>query len=155
MWEFLREINAAGTTIILTTHYLEEAESLCKHVAIIDQGKIVKNTTIRSLLKELNKETFIFDCSGSVWEAPVVKGYDTRLVDEHCFEVEIEKGQSLNEVFASLSAQGLDIVSMRNKANRLEELFVAMTGGDSTSPADKPTQTDAKTAAAGGVNRGL
>ena len=129
MWEFLREINAAGTTIILTTHYLEEAESLCRHVAIIDQGKIIKNTTVRSLLTELHREVFIFDARNSVWEAPEIEGFTTRLVDEHCFEVDVEKGQALNRVFEALTEQGLDIVSMRNKANRLEELFVAMTGG--------------------------
>jgi ABC-2 type transport system ATP-binding protein len=126
MWDFLQEINAAGTTIILTTHYLEEAESLCRNVAIIDQGDIIKNTSIRQLLKELNKEVFIFDCSGDLTECPSVPGYHTRLMDEHCFEVEIEKGQSLNSLFDALSAQGINVVSMRNKANRLEELFMAM-----------------------------
>ncbi|MDQ2075254.1 ABC transporter ATP-binding protein [Marinimicrobium sp. ABcell2] len=126
MWDFLQEINAAGTTIILTTHYLEEAESLCRNVAIIDQGDIIKNTSIRELLKELNKEVFIFDCSGDLTATPSVAGYHTRLLDERSFEVEIEKGQSLNRLFEALTAQGLDIVSMRNKANRLEELFMAM-----------------------------
>ncbi len=160
MWEFLREINAAGTTIILTTHYLEEAESLCRHVAIIDDGRIIKNTTIRSLLTELNREVFIFDCAGSVWEAPQVDGFATRLVDEHCFEVDIEKGQSLNRVFEALTAQGLDIVSMRNKANRLEELFVSMTGngqeGDSAeSDSQETPETDVAETPAGGNSRGV
>ncbi|WP_341936539.1 ABC transporter ATP-binding protein [Marinimicrobium sp. C2-29] len=160
MWEFLREINEAGTTIILTTHYLEEAESLCRHVAIIDDGRIIKNTTIRSLLTELNREVFIFDCAGSVWEAPKVDGFATRLVDEHCFEVDIEKGQSLNRVFEALTAQGLDIVSMRNKANRLEELFVSMTGngqdGDSPeSDSEEPAKTDETQTPAGGNSRGV
>ncbi len=130
MWDFLRQINAEGTTIILTTHYLEEAESLCRNVAIIDHGTIIKNTSVRSLLKELNKEVFIMDCGGTLDAAPQVQGYVTRLVDDHCFEVEIEKGQSLNDIFAALSEQGVNIVSMRNKANRLEELFVSMVGNN-------------------------
>lgn len=126
MWEFLREINAAGTTIILTTHYLEEAESLCRNVAIIDQGVIVQNTSVRNLLQQLNKEVFIFDTNVSVDKEPRLVAYQTRRIDEHSFEVEVEKGQSLNLVFEQLTAQGISIVSMRNKANRLEELFVNM-----------------------------
>lgn len=126
MWEFLREINAAGTTIILTTHYLEEAESLCRNIAIIDEGVIVKNTSVRSLLKQLNKEVFIFDTRASLTVPPALTDHDVHLVDEHCFEIELEKGQSLNQVFEQLSQQGIEVVSMRNKVNRLEELFVAM-----------------------------
>ena len=126
MWEFLREINAAGTTIILTTHYLEEAESLCRNVAIIDQGLIVKNTSVRNLLQQLNKEIFIFDTREAIVHAPILQGYQANQIDEHSFEVEVEKGRSLNELFEQLSGQGISIVSMRNKANRLEEMFVAM-----------------------------
>lgn len=126
MWEFLREINAAGTTIILTTHYLEEAESLCRNVAIIDQGVIVKNTSVRNLLQQLNKEIFIFDTREAIIRAPILQGYQAKQIDEHSFEVEVEKGRSLNELFEQLSGQGISIVSMRNKANRLEEMFVAM-----------------------------
>jgi ABC-2 type transport system ATP-binding protein len=126
MWDFLREINSAGTTIILTTHYLEEAENLCRNIAIIDRGTIVQNTSIKSLLQQLNKEVFIFDVKGDLPGAPVLEGYDARLIDEHSFEVEVEKGQSLNDVFTQLTQQRLEIISMRNKANRLEELFVAM-----------------------------
>lgn len=126
MWEFLREINAAGTTIILTTHYLEEAESLCRNVAIIDQGVIVKNTSVKSLLQQLNKEVFIFDVQGNLQSLPSLNGHRVAQIDEHSFEVDVEKGQSLNAVFSQLSAQGFEIVSMRNKANRLEELFVSM-----------------------------
>jgi ABC-2 type transport system ATP-binding protein len=126
MWEFLREINAAGTTIILTTHYLEEAESLCRNVAIIDQGVIVKNTSVKSLLQQLNKEVFIFDVQGNLQSLPSLNGHHVAQIDEHSFEVEVDKGQSLNAVFTQLTAQGFEIVSMRNKANRLEELFVAM-----------------------------
>lgn len=126
MWDFLREINAAGTTIILTTHYLEEAESLCRNIAIIDHGTIVQNTSIKNLLQQLNKEVFIFDIKGSLQNLPVLNGYHVAQIDEHSFEVEVEKGQSLNGVFAQLSAQQIEIVSMRNKANRLEELFVSL-----------------------------
>lgn len=130
MWDFLREINAAGTTIILTTHYLEEAESLCRNIAIIDRGTIVQNTSIKSLLQQLNKEVFIFDVKSNLPGAPTLKGYGVKLIDEHSFEVEVEKGQSLNDVFAQLTQQQMEIVSMRNKANRLEELFVAMVNGN-------------------------
>ncbi|MCP8899153.1 ABC transporter ATP-binding protein [Gilvimarinus xylanilyticus] len=126
MWEFLREINAEGTTIILTTHYLEEAESLCRNVAIIDHGEIVQNTSMKSLLKRLNKEVFIFDVAGDLQSAPTLEGHDVQWIDEHSFEVEVEKGQSLNHLFAELTRQGYEIVSMRNKANRLEELFVSL-----------------------------
>jgi ABC-2 type transport system ATP-binding protein len=128
MWEFLREINKAGTTIILTTHYLEEAESLCRNVAIIDHGKIIKNTSIRTLLQQLNKEVFILDSASKLQSVPTIAGYDVHQIDELSIEVEVERGQSLNEVFQMLSAQNISIVSMRNKANRLEELFVSMTG---------------------------
>lgn len=126
MWDFLREINAAGTTIILTTHYLEEAESLCRNVTIIDHGTIVQNTSVRNLLQQLNKEIFIFDSRTALEQVPAVKGYQVRLLDEHSFEVEIEKGQSLNQLFEQLTQLGISIISMRNKANRLEELFVSM-----------------------------
>jgi ABC-2 type transport system ATP-binding protein len=133
MWEFLREINAAGTTIILTTHYLEEAESLCRNLAIIDQGVIVKNTSVKSLLQQLNKEVFIFDVQGNLKLLPSLAGHRVAQIDEHSFEVEVDKGQSLNAVFAQLTAQGFEIVSMRNKANRLEELFVAMVNANKDS----------------------
>lgn len=126
MWDFLREINAAGTTIILTTHYLEEAESLCRNIAIIDRGTIVQNTSIKNFLQQLNKEIFIFDIKGNLQGLPVLAGHHVAQIDEHSFEVEVEKGQSLNHVFAQLSEQHIEVVSMRNKANRLEELFVAM-----------------------------
>lgn len=127
MWEFLQEINAAGTTIILTTHYLEEAESLCRNIAIIDQGKIVRNTSVRSLLKQLNKEVFIFDVANAINLPPEIAGYSVSKIDSHSFEVEVARGQTLNQVFSALSEQNLNVVSMRNKANRLEELFLAMT----------------------------
>lgn len=126
MWDFLREINEAGTTIILTTHYLEEAESLCRNVAIIDKGLLVKNTSVKSLLQGLNKEVFIFDTSSDLPEPFSIDGFSVKKIDNHSFEVEMAKGQSLNQVFALLSEQQVSIISMRNKANRLEEMFVSM-----------------------------
>ena len=126
MWDFLREINNAGTTIILTTHYLEEAESLCRNVAIIDKGLLIKNTSVKNLLQQLNKEIFIFDSSEDLPEKLVITGFDTKKIDQHSFEVEVERGQSVNDVFTALTAQGISIISMRNKANRLEEMFVSM-----------------------------
>lgn len=126
MWDFLKEINAAGTTIILTTHYLEEAESLCRNIAIINHGEIVQKTSVKALLKQLNKEVFIIDTRAVMTEAPVADGYAVRLLDEHSIEVEVERGQSLNAVFKALEAQQIEVVSMRNKANRLEEMFVSL-----------------------------
>jgi ABC-2 type transport system ATP-binding protein len=123
MWEFLQEINKQGTTIILTTHYLEEAESLCRNVAIIDHGQIVQNTSIRELISQLNKETFILDTREELSSCPQVDGYPLKQVDTSTLEVEVEKSQSINELFAALTSQGLHVVSMRNKTNRLEELF--------------------------------
>jgi ABC-2 type transport system ATP-binding protein len=123
MWEFLQEINKQGTTIILTTHYLEEAESLCRNVAIIDHGQIVQNTSIRELISQLNKETFILDTREQIIGCPQVEGYPLKQIDTNTLEVEVEKSQSINELFAALTNQGLHVVSMRNKTNRLEELF--------------------------------
>ena len=126
MWEFLKEINQQGTTIILTTHYLEEAESLCRNIAIIDHGTIVKNTSIKALLKQLNRETFIFDTRQELSSCPVITDYPVTLVDSHSIEIEVLKTQSINEVFVALSDQNIDVISMRNKSNRLEELFFDM-----------------------------
>ena len=123
MWEFLQEINKQGTTIILTTHYLEEAESLCRNVAIIDHGQIVQNTSIRELISQLNKETFILDTREELSGCPQIAGYPLTQVDTSTLEVVVEKSQSINELFAALTSQGLHVVSMRNKTNRLEELF--------------------------------
>ena len=136
MWAFLQEINAQGTTIILTTHYLEEAESLCRNVAIIDKGLIVENTSVKELLQRLDKEVFVFDTEQALTEAPVLGDYPVTLRDSHCVEVELQKGQSLNTVFALLAEQSIDVLSMRNKANRLEELFVSLVEStDTTSKA--------------------
>lgn len=126
MWEFIREVNAAGTTIILTTHYLEEAENLCRNVAIINQGKIIENESMNTLLRKLNTESFVLNLRNAVSSAPVLPGYKIQMTDDHTIEVETSKEQNLNEVFTALSAQGIAVVSMRNKANRLEELFLSM-----------------------------
>ena len=125
MWQFLREVNEQGTTIILTTHYLEEAEQLCRNVAIIDQGNIVENTSIKHLINQLDKETFILDLAVPLTVAPTLQcGYPLELIDETTLEIEVRREQSINVVFAELSALGLEVMSMRNKANRLEELFL-------------------------------
>jgi len=126
MWDFLRQINAQGTTIILTTHYLEEAESLCRNVAIIDHGQIVQNTSIKELLQQLNKELFVLDIREEITVTPEIAGYPITLVDGHTLEVEVEKSQSINQLFAVLSERGIHVLSMRNKTNRLEELFIKM-----------------------------
>lgn len=125
MWEFLKEINQQGVTIILTTHYLEEAESLCRNIAIIDKGQIVENTSMKNLLSKLNKETFLLDIAPT--EALIsLDGYTFRQNDSHSLEVDVVKSQGLNGVFSALTAQGIQVLSMRNKANRLEELFVSL-----------------------------
>ena len=126
MWKFLKEINEKGTTIILTTHYLEEAEHLCRNVAIIDRGEIIQNTSTSDLLRQLNAEFFIFDTYENLSELPSMNGYKGRIINDNSFEVEVEKNKSLNALFANLTAQGIEISSMRNKTNRLEELFVSL-----------------------------
>jgi ABC-2 type transport system ATP-binding protein len=124
MWDFLREINASGTTIILTTHYLEEAETLCRNIAIINGGLIAERDRMSTLLRTLQAETFVLSLREAVASVPQVPGYVFELVDEHTLEVEVSKEQSLNEVFAKLSEQGIGVLSMRNKVNRLEEIFM-------------------------------
>ncbi len=125
MWEFLKEINAQGVTIILTTHYLEEAEMLCRNIAIIDKGLIIEHTTMKALLGKLTKETFVLDVAQELGSLEL-NGFPTRKLDAHSFEVDVEKNQGLNTVFTELQAQGITVLSMRNKANRLEELFVSL-----------------------------
>lgn len=125
MWEFLKEINAAGVTIILTTHYLEEAESLCRNIAIINKGKIVENTSMKALLAKLTKETFVLDLARAA-SIDALPGFTVRQLDAQTLEIDVEKGQGVNAVFAALTAQGVEVLSMRNKANRLEELFVSL-----------------------------
>jgi len=126
MWEFLRATNLDGTTIILTTHYLEEAERLCRKIAIIDRGEIIENTSMKRLLAQLNLETFILDIRQHLTEPPPVNGYNLRLVDETTLEVDVSKALGINELFRGLSELGVEVVSMRNKANRLEELFIRL-----------------------------
>jgi ABC-2 type transport system ATP-binding protein len=126
MWEFLREINEQGTTIILTTHYLEEAESLCRNIAIIDGGQIIVRDRMSNLLRKLQTETFLFTTRNPVAAAPALAGYESKLVDDHTLEIEMSKEQNLNDIFAKLSAAGLDVISMRNKVNRLEEMFMRL-----------------------------
>ncbi len=126
MYEFLREINEAGTTIILTTHYLEEAESLCRNIAIIDHGQIVANTSIKNLLRELHRETFILDARELLSTDIAVAGFELVRIDDHCLEVQIEQGQDLAELMTRLHEQGVIIVSMRNRENRLEQMFVSL-----------------------------
>jgi len=125
MWRFLKEINARGITIILTTHYLEEAEMLCRNIAIIDKGEVVQNTSIKGLLGMLTKETFVLDITPAA-APPVLSGFSYQLLDEHTLEVEVDKERGLNGVFRQLNEQQVAVMSMRNKANRLEELFVAL-----------------------------
>jgi ABC-2 type transport system ATP-binding protein len=126
MWLFLSAINEQGTTIILTTHYLEEAESLCRHIAIIDGGRIIENDTMAGVIRKLNKETFVLNSRAAMAAAPALPGYVSRLTDDHTLEVEVSKEQGLNDIFARLSQQGVEVVSMRNKVNRLEELFMRL-----------------------------
>ena len=125
MWEFLKKINEQGITIILTTHYLEEAEMLCRNIAIIDKGQIVENTSMKSLLAKLNMETFILDLAPTD-NTPILAGFTCRLLDNHTLEVDVAKQDGLNPVFSQLSEQGIQVLSMRNKANRLEELFMTL-----------------------------
>ena len=126
MWEFLSEINAAGTTIILTTHYLEEAESLCRHVAIIDEGTIIENASMGDVLRKLQGEVFVLSIAEAVQTAPEIPGFVTGMRNELELEVEVDRTQNLHEIFRELDARGIRVVSMRNKANRLEELFMRL-----------------------------
>ena len=126
MWQFLEEMNRQGTTIILTTHYLEEAEALCRNIAIIDHGEIIRHTSKRDLLQQLSVETFVLDTEQTLTEAPQLADFRCTLNDEGSLEVDVAKGQGLNPLFVELEKQGVKVMSMRTKANRLEELFVRM-----------------------------
>lgn len=126
MWVFLNEINAKGTTIILTTHYLEEAESLCRGIAIINRGEIIENTTIKELLSRLHTETILLDLKYPIAEAPMLLDCETILKDETTLEITFPKTLNLNDIFQSLSQQKIEVLSMRNKANRLEELYIRL-----------------------------
>lgn len=126
MWEFLTDINKNGTTIILTTHYLEEAEQLCRNIAIIDEGRIIENTSMKKLLAQLDSQVFVMDSPDEIFEAPenLPDWMSARKTDTHCLEVSVAGNRSLADVFSALSAQGLVITGMRNKTNRLEQLML-------------------------------
>ena len=126
MWDFLIDINQQGVTIVLTTHYLEEAESLCKNIAIINHGKIVENTSMKELLSRLNKETFIFDLNDPIKELPNLDDYNLKLVDTTTIEVEVDRERNINKLFEILTKKNINITSMRNKTSRLEELFLKL-----------------------------
>ena len=126
MWKFIKSINEAGTTVILTTHYLEEAEQLCRNIAIIDHGRIIVNTAMKHLLGKLDVETFVLDLGKVCAELPQVDGVKLTRIDDNTLEAEMSRAHDLNSLFAALSARGITVTSMRNKANRLEELFVRL-----------------------------
>jgi ABC-2 type transport system ATP-binding protein len=126
MWEFIKAINEAGTTVILTTHYLEEAEQLCRNIAIIDRGLIVADTDVKSLLAQLQIETFVLDLREALQQPPSVDGMHISMSDSRTLEASVPKAKSLNSLFAALDNEGIHVLSMRNKANRLEELFLGM-----------------------------
>src|SRR5215471_4706575 len=129
MWDFMREINASGVTIILTTHYLEEAESLCRNIAIINGGRIVERDRMSSLLRRLHVQTFVMNLRDALSAPPLLEGHLTTLVDDHTLEIEVSKEENLNDIFTRLSSLGIEVLSMRNKVNRLEEIFMALVEG--------------------------
>ncbi|MBO0442502.1 ABC transporter ATP-binding protein [Vagococcus fluvialis] len=135
MWEFLKELNEAGTTIILTTHYLEEAEMLCRNIGIIQSGELIENTSMKELLSKLQSETFILDIVPTNKEIKLVD-YHYELEDQQTLAVEVQKDQGINDVFTQLSNQGITVTSMRNKSNRLEELFLKLTEGEHSTEED-------------------
>lgn len=142
MWEFLRQLNAEGTTIILTTHYLEEAENLCRQIAIIDEGRIIEHDRMATVLRKLHSEVFVLNLRQPLTRAPELPGYAIRRTDDGSLEVEVTKAQNLNDLFAALSALGIEVVSMRNKANRLEELFMRLVEGrDAATGLARPAAT--------------
>lgn len=130
MWTYLRELNAGGTTIILTTHYLEEAESLCRHIGIIDEGELIENTSMKHLLSQLDTETFVLDIRDPVQSLPPLGTDNVRLIDETTLEADISRDNSINFLFDALSRHNIQVLSMRNKTNRLEQLFVRMLEGN-------------------------
>lgn len=127
LWDFLRELNQQGTTIILTTHYLEEAENLCRNIGIIQHGKLIENTSMKSLLAKLETEIFVLDLQNMPQNRPLaIEYYPHKLLDENTLEVEVQRAQGLTNLFTQLTAQNVEVLSMRNKSNRLEELFLKM-----------------------------
>jgi len=136
MWQFLRDINRQGTSIILTTHYLEEAENLCSNIAIIDHGCTIEHTSMRALLNQLNMETFVLYIADPVSNLPAcIPGCELRIVDDCTLEVDIQRGTGINRVFEALSAHNIQVLGMRNKANRLEQLFVHLVEKNRNNPA--------------------
>ncbi|MGB0360172.1 MAG: ABC transporter ATP-binding protein [Endozoicomonas sp.] len=144
LWEFIKDINNNGTTIILTTHYLEEAEQLCRNIAIIDQGEIIENTSMKELLGLLHKESFILDLSKPVEQLPTFVGYRIRQLDQLSLEVEVDKNSSINNLFRQLSECQIEVASMRNKNNRLEQLFINMTNVGMAANEDQVGQLETK-----------
>jgi ABC-2 type transport system ATP-binding protein len=126
LWKFIARLNREGHTVVLTTHYLEEAENLCRNIAIIDGGRIIENNSMSTLLRRLQTESFLLSVRTALTEAPQLEGYRVTLVDDHTIEVEVTKDQGINDIFARLSAQGIDVLTLRNKVNRLEEMFMRL-----------------------------
>jgi ABC-2 type transport system ATP-binding protein len=155
MWDFLREINAHGTTIILTTHYLEEAETLCRNIAIINGGRIVERDRMSSLLRRLHQETFVFNLRDALALAPPLEGYVVTLVDDHTLEVEVSKEENLNDIFARLTSLGIEVVSMRNKVNRLEEIFMRLVEGRGVPSEEAPDGGATPVSAAARLRAGM
>lgn len=137
MWNFLKKLNEAGITIILTTHYLEEAESLCRNIAIINKGDIVENTSMKALLSRLQTQTFVLDLKEPLSELPNTEEFEMRLIDENTLEVELDKERSINRIFEVLNSHNIRVGSLRNKTNRLEELFINLVRESNTSLASK------------------
>jgi ABC-2 type transport system ATP-binding protein len=129
MWEFLSETNQRGTTIILTTHYLEEAEHLCRHIAIIDEGQIIEHDRMSNVIRKLQTETFVYNLRKGIAAAPPLPAYEVKLIDDHTLEIEVDREQNLNDIFARLSDAGIEVLSMRNKVNRLEDFFMKLVEG--------------------------
>ena len=130
MWEFLKTINQQGTTIILTTHYLEEAENLCRNIAIIDEGRVIENTGMKQLLYQLQMETFVLDLARPLASLPNIPGHVLRRVDDTTLEADISRDTSVNQLFADLTDRDIQVLSMRNKTNRLEKLFMHLVDND-------------------------
>lgn len=134
MWDFLKRLNEAGITIILTTHYLEEAESLCRNIAIINKGDIVENTSMKSLLSRMQTQTFVLDLKDPLIDLPATDEFEIRQIDENTLEVELDKARSINRIFEVLNAHNIRVESLRNKTNRLEELFINLVQESNSSP---------------------
>ena len=141
MWKYLKRINGEGTTIILTTHYLEEAESLCRHVAIIDEGNIIENARMSTILRKLQREVFVLSLKDQIDKAPDIEGFETVLVGDDELEVVVDAGQDLNHLFARLTDLNIGVASLRNKANRLEELFIGIVERKKSKSADGGSAT--------------